>query len=388
MKNILTVLKKELKVVFGNRRLLFSVVLMPGLMIFVMYTVMGQAIKSRTSDKAETYQLAIVDDAPADFIANIPEKYEIEKIATTDLEVYKQKVFDGDYEVILEFPQNAVELMQNKTSFDVGVYYNPSEVSSESAYQQLSSLLSEYQSQKMIEIYETDHVFSINGDAQKDYEIFDEKKASASMIAMLLPFLLITLLFSAAVSVTPESIAGEKERGTLATLLVTQVKRSEIAIGKIISLSILASLSGISSFLGVILSMPSLMGGTSLTYSVGDYALILVIVISSVLLITGLLSLISAFAKTVKEATMLASPLMILSMVIGISTMMTGSAPTNHALYFIPIYNSVEAMAGILSMEINYVNIIITAVSNVVYTAAAAFVLSKMFNSEKIMFSR
>ena len=40
-------------------------------------------------------------------------------------------------------------------------------------------------------------------------------------------------------SVAPESIAGEKDRGTIATLLVTPLKRTHLAIGKIISLAII-----------------------------------------------------------------------------------------------------------------------------------------------------
>jgi ABC-type Na+ efflux pump permease subunit len=59
---------------------------------------------------------------------------------------------------------------------------------------------------------------------------------------MILPFLILSFLFSGCLAVTPESIAGEKERGTIATLLVTPIKRRELAIGKIISLSILATL--------------------------------------------------------------------------------------------------------------------------------------------------
>lgn len=71
------------------------------------------------------------------------------------------------------------------------------------------------------------------------------------IFSSMLPMLLMIFLFTGCMSVAPESIAGEKERGTIATLLVTPVKRSHIAIGKIIALSIIALLSGISSTLGI-----------------------------------------------------------------------------------------------------------------------------------------
>lgn len=59
----------------------------------------------------------------------------------------------------------------------------------------------------------------------------------------------------------PESIAGEKERGTIATLLVTPMRRSSLALGKVFSLSIIALLAGCSSFIGTFAALPKMMGG-------------------------------------------------------------------------------------------------------------------------------
>ena len=118
-------------------------------------------------------------------------------------------------------------------------------------------------------------------------------------------------------AVAPESIAGEKERGSIATLLVTPVRRSELAIGKIVSLSVAALLSGLSSFAGTMLSMPKLMGLSSdqlsaAAYGVREYALLLAVVLSTVLLVIALISIISAAARSVKEAGTTVSPLMLL----------------------------------------------------------------------------
>jgi len=71
----------------------------------------------------------------------------------------------------------------------------------------------------------------------------DDTEFMGKIIASLLPMLMIMFLFSGAMSIGPESIAGEKERGTIATLLVTPVKRKEIAIGKILALSVLSLIS-------------------------------------------------------------------------------------------------------------------------------------------------
>mgnify|MGYP002564867313 CR=1 FL=1 len=71
---------------------------------------------------------------------------------------------------------------------------------------------------------------------------------------------MMVFLFSGCMAVAPESIAGEKERGSIATLLVTPLGRGELAMGKVISLGCISLLSGASSFLGTMLSLPKLMG--------------------------------------------------------------------------------------------------------------------------------
>ena len=105
--------------------------------------------------------------------------------------------------------------------------------------------------------------------------------------------------------IAPESIAGEKERGTIATLLVTPIKRSELVIGKIAALSVLSALSAIGSFIGTFLSMPKLMGGSIgdmfAAYSAGSYIALFAVMLSAVLLIVSLISILSAFAKSVND---------------------------------------------------------------------------------------
>ena len=193
-------------------------------------------------------------------------------------------------------------------------------------------------------------------------------------------------------AVAPESIAGEKERGTFATMLVTPVKRSHIAIGKVVSLSVLSLISGVCSFLGLILSLPKLMGGmggvSAAVYTAGDYIMLLGIILSSVLVIVALISVISALAKSVKEATNMIGPLMILVMLLGVSTMFSSGAAGSFFWYLIPLYNSARAMSGIFSFAPSAVSVLITIGTNIVVAVLLAVGLAKMFDNEKIMFNK
>ncbi len=233
----------------------------------------------------------------------------------------------------------------------------------------------------------------INGNVDESYDQATKEDISSMMMTMIMPFLLTILLFSGCMTIAIESIAGEKERGTIATLLVTPVNRSAISIGKIVALSITALVSALSSFLGLILSLPKLMEGVSLdmagVYGVSEYLALLGIIIVTVLLFTVVLSMVSCFAKSVKEANTYATPVMIVVMVLSlVSSYGSTVASTNLPFYFIPVLNSVQCMTGIFSMTFNPLYFVITIISNLVYVSLGVLVLNKMFDSEKMMFNK
>jgi len=111
------------------------------------------------------------------------------------------------------------------------------------------------------------------------------------------------------------------------------------------------------------------------------------VILSTVLLLVTLISILSAFAKTVKEANMSVTPMMIVVMVVGV-TGIFGGAQESPIYYLIPLYNSVQGMSGIFSLDYSALNIAIASLSNLAYACLGGFLLTKMFNSEKVMFSR
>ena len=114
----------------------------------------------------------------------------------------------------------------------------------------------------------------------------------------------------------------------------------------------------------------------------------LIVILSTVLLIVSLISVISAYAKSVKEAGSFISPIMIVSMLLGITTMFGGGSVQPMWVYLIPMYNSVQCFSAIFNFQINMVPILVTFASNLLYAVILGFILTKMFNNEKIMFKK
>lgn len=389
--NIWIIAKKELDRFFRDGAMVIATVLLPGLLIYIMYSFMGSALANQF-DTAEDYQFTVAAvELPASVKTMLPETlYDVDPIASSDeVEACRAAIQAKELDALIVFPADFEAAVANPHSPErsalpqVEIYYNSARTESSSAYQALYETLNQYESALA-------NVFDVN--AGGGYDLASEKDATGSIFSSMLPMLLMIFLFSGCMSVAPEAIAGEKERGTIATILVTPTKRSELAVGKIFALSIIALLSGASSTLGTMLSLPKLMGGvetmSAAYYTAADYLVLAAVILSTVLLLVALISIISAYAKTIKEAQTSVMPLMIVVIFLGVTAMFGSGAKSQLVYYCIPLYNSVQAMVGIFSFEMIPAAVALTVGVNLACTVIASFVLTRMFNSETIMFRR
>jgi sodium transport system permease protein len=391
MKNILTIFKKEIRRVFTDRRMVMSLIL-PGVLIFIIYSIMGQFIaKQVTVDEKYKYEIVIVNydnnlDPYFGFLT--PDKFNITHLTETN-DDYLTQLSEKKLDLYIVYPDDFYQKSLNYNSAVDGsgnspivkVYHNSAKVESGAAYNLYLTGLSLFQ--------ETiSEKFRINVGPEV-FDLITEESMTIQIITMLVPFLLIMFLYTGAMGISVESIAGEKERGTIETILATPIKRTELALGKTFALGVLALLSAASSFIGLMLSMPKLMAGIDLDLSIygpGEYLLLLFVIIATTLVYVVIISIVSAFAKTIKEANAYAGMLSILNMVVGISSM-AGVSTTSVWSYLIPIFNSTQVISAILSLEVNIINLLVTIVVNLGIVAVGVVLLTKMFNSEKVMFN-
>lgn len=393
--NMMTVMKKELTRFFTDRRMVLTTLLMPGIMIYLLYSLMGQGFSSQYED-SEDFKAQVQVEALPESMRQIWEQDVPLEYAELSGEQEKEEALEalsggeGEYHLVVSFPEDfdakvaKYQVSSGLTAPAVEIYYNSSDTDSQSAYRIMTGMLDSYESALA-------NKFDINPEGE-DYDLASEEDLSAQVFSMMVPMLMMAFLFSGCMAIAPESIAGEKERGTIATLLVTPLKRSHLALGKVVSLSIIAILCGLSSFLGMMLSLPKLMGDGALinanVYGFQDYLMLLLVILSTVLVIVAVVSIVSAFAKNVKEATGWVTPIMIVSMLLGITSMVESLCKTEPMWFLIPLYNSVQCMNGIFSLKMDMVNLAVTVASNVFYAGIGVVILTKMFDSEKVMFSK
>jgi sodium transport system permease protein len=236
-------------------------------------------------------------------------------------------------------------------------------------------------------------VFFIDKDPNASV-IVDEKKQDGRILGMLVPFLLNIMLFAGAMGLGVDAITGEKERGTLSSMLVSPIKRGEIVFGKLISLAIMSSISAAVYVVSIVVAMPILMNGAtggelgavSLQFSPLEVIMLFVILIVVVYLYVAIVALIAVLARTSKEANTYVMPAYVLVMLGSIMTY-AGTGDTKLANFFIPIYNSAVSIQNLLMGELTLAQFGATVLTISVLAAIITSLITRAFNSEKIMFN-
>ena len=281
--DLFTIIKKEFARFFGDKRMLFTAIL-PGLLIYVLYSFMGSGFESMyTTEDDYVFDMRVVNMPESLAALDTMDEVSIVEVQEDAIAFQKEEVRQENADILVVFPENFDEALltydvttATEPAPNVEIYYNSASTESGGAYDIMTAALNRVEESFA-------NKFDIcRGDGE--YDMASEEDVSSMLIASILPMLVMTFLFTGCLSAASESIAGEKERGTIATLLVTPMKRRDLALGKIISLSVIGLVSAVSSFIGTMLSLPKIMGGMEdmkLAYGFSDYVALLLVILST-----------------------------------------------------------------------------------------------------------
>lgn len=408
MIGVKNIIKKELMRVFTDKKLIFSLFIMPAILMVVMYGIMGKLLTNLITDIDTHVPSIVIQNAPDDLDDIIKATEFPGDIVYIDLgeslTEEKASVLTGEIDLIIVFEENFTEFVNEYESAgdfipEIKTYYNPAEDYSEMARSKFMEIvLSSYEQSilaKRLGNIEVLQVFKVDIDPETSI-IVDEKKADGKMLSMMVPFLVNILLFSGAMGLGVDAITGEKERGTLSSMLLAPIKRSEIVFGKLLSLAILSIVSAAVYVISIITALPLLtkgldgMGETpimTMHFTIIDVIQLFGILMFVVYLYVAMIAMVSVIAKTVKEANTYVMPVYIVVMLGSIMTMYSTGADKALKYYAIPIYNSSICMQNILMGELTLPKFLLTIGTTFIASAILTIFITKAFNSEKIMFN-
>lgn len=395
-KRLLTVVKKELKRIFTDRRLVFTTIILPALSIYIMYSLMGNMLTDKIDDVEDNVPTIVAVSAPDSFKSFVDStRFDMQYVDQTDAS-YEDDVLNGDIEIYMIFDENFDAAAMNFERPNIKRFYNGAEDYSSEARYNIDRTITAYETFLLGErIGNAEHVevFDLNRDVEND-KIQDDQKATGKGLSTLFPTLIAIFLFSGAMSVGPDMIAGEKERGTMATLLVTPVRRETLAMGKVISLGIISLITSASSFIGIIASMPNAgemfardgIDMASLQFGLFEYFSMFAIMITLVSVYVAVICMISIISKTIKEANTYMAPIYMIVMVSGFTTMFSTGSPETWK-FLIPVYGSVIALKNLFAFELTTNMLLYTCGTSIVLASVLIFIIKGLFNNEKVMFN-
>ena len=204
-------------------------------------------------------------------------------------------------------------------------------------------------------------------------------------------FIIMAITISATYPAT-DATAGEKERGTLETLLTFPIRSKDIIIGKFLSISLSSIITGI---LGLLLTEVSLYfagdnfdiyNGANLLLSSKALIFAIIVIIAYSFLISGLCVAIASKSKTFKEAQSALTPLTFISFFPGMIAFMMNIEVTN-ITSIIPFLNNSLIFKEIIDGNFNILHIILMLVSSFIFIGLILKLIIKQYKSEKVLFT-
>ena len=380
MNNILITLKKELKLIIRDKKSLLMMAITP-LFIPIFVILMSYIYEELTVNKDDkTYQIGV--------------NYEL---SSTERELLsdevKYTVYSSSKELEEAYNSNKILAYIVRDNNSYNIYAN---IQSEDG-SMVTSLITNYLDNYNNYLGQS-YLVNNNIDLSKVYnnlnynvtEIKGESIFGNQIILMAITFTIMAITLSCIYTST-DTTAGEKERGTLETILTFPIRRKELIFGKYLAISI----SGIVTLLiGVFLSIVSLYYVKN-SFSIYDNVifnintitilLTILILLFYTLFISGLCITIASFTKSFKEAQSALTPISLVTCIPMFLEML--NINISGVLSFIPIINHTIVINNILTNSININNILITIISSIIYIIVLLLFINKMYKSEKILFN-
>ena len=379
--NLWNILKKELRELFRDKKSLAMMLIIP---IFIPLIMLGMSalFEMQTNRDIEEYNKIGFAYELSEEEKEIAKQMNIEIVNGSE-EDLRQKYDNA--EIDLYITKDGNKYIINSDGSDNSSYAKNMMESYFNTYKQY--LQGEYLAENNID---SNQVFNI---IRVEENVFEQENFFGNYIKNYAFLFIIMAITVSATYPATDTTAGEKERGTLETLLTFPIKSKDIIVGKFLAVSISSIVTGIISFILAIVAlllaqnMFSIYEGTDIMFSASSMIFGIVVIIAYSFFISGLCISIASTSKTFKEAQSALTPLTFISFFPSFIVFMVG-LQTTPILSIIPFLNFTMIFTDIAAGNINLLNIALMAISTIIYITLIFTYIIKQYKTEKVLFSK
>ena len=379
--NLWNILKKELRELFRDKKSLAMMLVIP---IFIPLLVIGMSalFESQVSRDVSEYNKIGFAYEMSEAEKSIAEEMNIEIINGTDEEL-KQKYDNGEINLYITKQDN--KYIINTDGSDNSTFASSLMDTYFNTYKQY--LQQSYLQENNINPDEVLNIITVEENVIEQDNYFANYIKNYAFL-----FIMMAITVSATYPAT-DTTAGERERGTLETLLTFPIKSKDIIVGKFLGVTVSSIITGIISLVLAIVSliitkkMFSIYEGIDVMFSPLTILFAVIVIIAYSFFISGLCIAIASTSKTFKEAQSALTPLTFISFFPGMIAFMMGIT-TTPILSIVPFLNFTLIFTDINNGTIDLLNIGLMAISTIIYISLVFAHIIKQYKSEKVLFAK
>ncbi|MCL5020945.1 MAG: ABC transporter permease subunit [Bacteroidetes bacterium] len=390
---IRTIYAKEIRDTFRDKSTLLTVFILPLLIYPLLFLISGFIVdRMEKEERMLVPPVAVSGPAESDpFIISLMKNQEVhyEKTAIPCEDLAKGRIL-----ALIDAPRNMTSQISAEKTVPVTVLYDQANRLSVRAKTVLVQILEGYQHRIVVERLTHRSLDSalIKPFSIESKSITSKQKMGGFIIGVLVPYLLIVLLFTAAMNTATDITAGEKERKTMETLLASNSTRQEIVIGKVATiitvglLSATMGLAGLAITFAAGLSMLSAAAGIAITIAPLPILFSFLMLIPVSCLFGALLLMIGSQARSVKESNSYGSYTMLIIVLLAMVSVVNRGAEPSTGILLTPVMSTTLVQQELLMGIINWSHIGITIATTALLALVAFFFAVASFSSERVLF--
>lgn len=379
--NLWNILKKELRELFRDKKSLAMMLIIP---IFIPLLIIGMSalFDSQANKDVDEYNKIGFAYEMSEVEKSIAEEMNIEIINGSEEELKSQY---NNGEIDLYITKDGNKYIINSDGSDTSTYSTGLMESYYNAYKQY--LQQTYLQENNISADEVLNIITIEENLIEEDNFFANYIKNYAFL-----FIMMAITVSATYPAT-DTTAGERERGTLETLLTFPIKSKDIIVGKFLGVTVSSIITGIISLVLAIISlivtkdMFSIYEEIDIMFTPITILFAVIVIIAYSFFISGLCIAIASTSKTFKEAQSALTPLTFISFFPGMIAFMIGIT-TTPILSIVPFLNFTLIFTDINNGTIDLVNILLMAVSTIIYITIVFVYIIKQYKSEKVLFAK
>lgn len=390
---IITVYKKELLEMLRDKRTLFTTILLPVILyplIFIGFSSLMSRQTVKLEEKGAT--IAVADSVLNEASALIGKELSgIQYFTILPYNKDSERMFkDKNIQAIVTI-RDSLTADRIKT-YKIAIKFDKSSEQGQMLIAKVNKAMQ--QAEKQIVEKELNSLGVnpqiINIVKVNEQDVSSAQKKVGMILGMILPYLLIILLISGAAVVAADLVAGEKERHTLETLLVSSAHRTEIVLGKYLTIITIAMINVLVNLISLFFSAKYMAAQGGLETSgvklpLDGFLILFLALIPLATLFAAVLLSISTFSRNMKEARSYEQPILTISMLLAMISFFP-AFELNNLMALIPIINISLLFKAVMIGEYQLRHLWITIGSTLILDVIAIWTTIKLFNSEKVLF--